>query len=267
MAHKKGQGSSRNGRDSNGQRRGVKVFGGEHVHAGSILVRQVGTRIHPGRNVGLRPRLHALRAARRHGALRSLTRTDRRARRARRGLGSASRAAERPPAGRGPHDEVQRNVHRRGEISVLGRRRRRRLRPACGARSTCRAAGRTAATAGAAATWCSSPTATSPRCSTSACAGRSARSAATPARRERLRRARRRRRSRCACPWARIVYELAPRRRDAARRPEAGRRSLRRRARRARRARQLELRHADAPDARLRRARPRRRARASCGSR
>jgi len=53
MAHKKGQGSSRNGRDSNGQRRGTKVFGGEHVHAGSILVRQVGTRIHPGRGVGL----------------------------------------------------------------------------------------------------------------------------------------------------------------------------------------------------------------------
>ena len=52
MAHKKGQGSSRNGRDSNGQRRGVKVFGGERVSAGAILVRQVGTRIHPGRNVG-----------------------------------------------------------------------------------------------------------------------------------------------------------------------------------------------------------------------
>ncbi len=53
MAHKKGQGSSRNGRDSNGQRRGMKVFGGEVVSAGSILVRQVGTRIHPGQNVGL----------------------------------------------------------------------------------------------------------------------------------------------------------------------------------------------------------------------
>ncbi len=53
MAHKKGQGSSRNGRDSNAQRRGIKVFGGQHVTAGSILVRQVGTRIHPGRNVGL----------------------------------------------------------------------------------------------------------------------------------------------------------------------------------------------------------------------
>ena len=53
MSHKKGQGSSRNGRDSNGQRRGMKAFGGEVVSAGSILVRQVGTRIHPGQNVGL----------------------------------------------------------------------------------------------------------------------------------------------------------------------------------------------------------------------
>ncbi len=52
MAHKKGQGSSRNGRDSNAQRRGVKRFGGETVTAGSILVRQVGTKFHPGRNVG-----------------------------------------------------------------------------------------------------------------------------------------------------------------------------------------------------------------------
>ena len=53
MAHKKGQGSSRNGRDSNGQRRGVKRFGGQLVRAGSILVRQVGTKFHPGRGVGL----------------------------------------------------------------------------------------------------------------------------------------------------------------------------------------------------------------------
>ncbi len=52
MAHKKGQGSSRNGRDSQGQRRGVKVFSGQVARAGNILVRQVGTRIHPGRNVG-----------------------------------------------------------------------------------------------------------------------------------------------------------------------------------------------------------------------
>lgn len=53
MAHKKGQGSSRNGRDSRGQRRGVKVFGGQTVSAGSILVRQVGTKIHAGSNVKL----------------------------------------------------------------------------------------------------------------------------------------------------------------------------------------------------------------------
>ena len=52
MAHKKGQGSSRNGRDSNGQRRGVKKFGGEKVVAGNILVRQVGTKFHPGKGVG-----------------------------------------------------------------------------------------------------------------------------------------------------------------------------------------------------------------------
>jgi len=53
MAHKKGQGSSRNGRDSHGQRRGVKAFGGETVLAGAILVRQCGTRFFPGRNVGM----------------------------------------------------------------------------------------------------------------------------------------------------------------------------------------------------------------------
>mgnify|MGYP002623355906 CR=1 FL=1 len=52
MAHKKGQGSSRNGRDSNAQRRGVKRFGGEKVIAGNILVRQCGTKWHPGRGVG-----------------------------------------------------------------------------------------------------------------------------------------------------------------------------------------------------------------------
>jgi large subunit ribosomal protein L27 len=53
MAHKKGQGSTRNGRDSRGQRRGVKMFAGEQARAGNILVRQVGTRVHPGRNVGM----------------------------------------------------------------------------------------------------------------------------------------------------------------------------------------------------------------------
>ena len=53
MAHKKGQGSSRNGRDSNAQRRGTKVYGGQEITAGSIIVRQVGTKIHPGKNVKL----------------------------------------------------------------------------------------------------------------------------------------------------------------------------------------------------------------------
>jgi len=53
MAHKKGGGSSRNGRDSSAQKRGVKVYGGQEVSAGSILVRQVGSTIHAGKNVGM----------------------------------------------------------------------------------------------------------------------------------------------------------------------------------------------------------------------
>ena len=53
MAHKKGQGSSRNGRDSNPQYRGVKRFGGQHVNPGTIIVRQCGTKFRPGRNVGM----------------------------------------------------------------------------------------------------------------------------------------------------------------------------------------------------------------------
>ncbi len=53
MAHKKAGGSSRNGRDSEGQRRGVKRFGGQKVAAGNILVRQLGTKVHPGDNVGM----------------------------------------------------------------------------------------------------------------------------------------------------------------------------------------------------------------------
>ncbi len=53
MAHKKAAGSSKNGRDSNGQRRGVKVYGGQRVRAGNILVRQLGTRVHPVENVGM----------------------------------------------------------------------------------------------------------------------------------------------------------------------------------------------------------------------
>lgn len=53
MAHKKGMGSTKNGRDSNSQRRGVKKFGGELVVPGNIIVRQVGTKFHPGNNVGM----------------------------------------------------------------------------------------------------------------------------------------------------------------------------------------------------------------------
>ena len=53
MAHKKGQGSTRNGRDSPGQRRGVKIYAGQLVRAGNIIIRQLGTRIHPGFNVGM----------------------------------------------------------------------------------------------------------------------------------------------------------------------------------------------------------------------
>ena len=53
MAHKKAGGSSRNGRDSNGQRRGVKAYGGEYVLPGSIIIRQLGTKFHPGPGVGM----------------------------------------------------------------------------------------------------------------------------------------------------------------------------------------------------------------------
>ncbi len=53
MAHKKGQGSSRNGRDSSAQYRGVKIYGGQEVSAGNILVRQVGSKFHAGTNVGV----------------------------------------------------------------------------------------------------------------------------------------------------------------------------------------------------------------------
>ena len=53
MAHKKAGGSSRNGRDSNGQRRGIKRYDGNKVNAGNIITRQLGTRIHPGNNVGM----------------------------------------------------------------------------------------------------------------------------------------------------------------------------------------------------------------------
>jgi large subunit ribosomal protein L27 len=75
MAHKKGQGSTRNGRDSRGQRLGVKVYGGQQARAGNILVRQRGTVIHPGRGVG-EGRDHTLFALR-DGAVRYYTSGDR----------------------------------------------------------------------------------------------------------------------------------------------------------------------------------------------
>jgi len=53
MAHKKGQGSTRNGRDSNAQSRGIKAWGDQYISAGSIIVRQCGTKFHPGKNVGM----------------------------------------------------------------------------------------------------------------------------------------------------------------------------------------------------------------------
>ncbi len=69
MAHKKGQGSSRNGRDSNPQYRGVKVFAGQFVVPGSIIVRQVGTKFHPGQNTKMAEELDDLRDARGHGGV------------------------------------------------------------------------------------------------------------------------------------------------------------------------------------------------------
>ena len=60
MAHKKGMGSTRNGRDSEAKRLGVKKFGGEIVKAGNILVRQRGTKVHPGNNVGIGSDEHAI---------------------------------------------------------------------------------------------------------------------------------------------------------------------------------------------------------------
>ena len=70
MAHKKGVGSSRNGRDSKPKMLGVKRFDGQLVHAGTIIVRQRGTRINPGRQRRRRTRLHALRDGRWHGQVR-----------------------------------------------------------------------------------------------------------------------------------------------------------------------------------------------------
>ena len=152
MAHKKGLGSSRNGRDSEAKRLGVKIFDGQDVKAGMIIVRQRGTRFRPGAGAGHRPRRHDLRHARRHGRVPPERRAPvHRRRGSRLGITVTSRAG-RVPRSR-PHPRPGRP-----------RRRRRGLRS--GARSTSPRAGRTAATAATAATSCSSRTracATSPR--------------------------------------------------------------------------------------------------------
>ena len=142
MAHKKGLGSSKNGRDSHAQRLGVKVFAGETVTAGSIIVRQRGTRFYPGAGAGLGGDDTRVRQGRRHGRV---------------------RAAERPPlhqrAGRRPGRlsaarpvfADRANVQSRAAAAATAA-------SASAARSTCPRAARTAATAATAATSCWSPT-------------------------------------------------------------------------------------------------------------
>ena len=95
MAHKKGQGSSRNGRDSPGQHRGVKVYGSEKVVAGHILVRQVGTLVHPGKNVGMGKDFTLFAKVRRDGEVHPHPRRP--ARRLDRGRVAAPTRAERTP--------------------------------------------------------------------------------------------------------------------------------------------------------------------------
>ena len=152
MAHKKGQGSSRNGRDSAGQRRGVKVYGGQEVIAGSILVRQLGTVIHPGTQRPARPRLHPLRHRRRRGEVRAAGQGPEE------GLGLSPGRTPRPPAW--PADATRprsarrlvaerplvseghgHEVRRRGPHPREGRRRRQRLPSPSAARSSSSAGG------------------------------------------------------------------------------------------------------------------------------
>ena len=101
MAHKKGASSSRNGRDSNAQRLGVKRFGGQVVNAGEILIRQRGTKFHPGVNVGRGKRRHAVRPGRGRGPVRREARSQDREHRPGRGL-SARRLGRETPARGGP---------------------------------------------------------------------------------------------------------------------------------------------------------------------
>ena len=144
MAHKKGLGSSRNGRDSNPKMLGVKIFAGQDVKAGMILVRQRGTRFRPGPGAGIGRDDTIFAHARRHGRVPDERRAPLR-------------------LGRRPSSR-QRDVPRPRPHRRAGRPRRRRRRSASAARSTCPRAGPTAATAAAAATSSSSPT---PTCATS----------------------------------------------------------------------------------------------------
>ena len=177
MAHKKGLGSSRNGRDSNPQMLGVKMFDGQDVSAGMILVRQRGTRFRPGPGAGHRQGRHDLRDARRQGRVPDERRAPLHLRRRRQELAMF-------------HDRARLTQSRAAGATA---------RSTSGGRSTSRAAGPTAATAATAATSCSWPTAaraTSPasartrRCAPSAAevaaaACRTARAAPTPSSRYR----------------------------------------------------------------------------------
>ena len=139
MAHKKGLGSSKNGRDSNPQYLGVKIFSGQDVRAGQIIVRQRGTRFRPGPGTKIGKRRHDLRRPRRQGRVPLERRAPLRLGRRRR---VASRAVERRRA----CSAIAREIH----VKAGPRRRRRSSRS--GARSTCRRAAPTAATAATAAT-------------------------------------------------------------------------------------------------------------------
>ena len=181
MAHKKGLGSSRNGRDSNPKRLGVKIFAGQKVKAGMIIVRQRGTRFRPGAGRRHRPRRHDLRHARGHGRVPHAAARSASSRSPRRDRGRARRELARRAAVCSTTAPASRC--RRAAAATAA--------SASAARSTCPRAGPTAATAAAAATSCSSPTRA---CATSRRSGRRRRSRPAAASRPRRAQARRRRR-------------------------------------------------------------------------
>ena len=237
MAHKKGQGSSRNGRDSQSQRRGVKRHAGEVVLAGNILVRQVGTVIHPGPNVGMGRdfTLYALVDGKVNYA-RSGPRTIA-------SIAAAALAPARRPGGRGADRHALRRRSDDPREGGRGRQRRDRV-PAREVRPQGRA--RRAATAATAAPSCWSSTRGCRRCSTSA-TGTSSRRRAGDARREQGQ-VRPRRRGRRA---ARAARHAGLRRGDrrADRRPARARRAAGGRPGRQGRPRQHPLRDVDRPRA------------------